>query len=56
MAFTVLKGDYWEKMFHDFGGYAMMPLALAAVIGEFWLLNLLTVRPDEKNSIIITRG
>ena len=56
MAFTVLKGDYWEKMFHDFGGYAMMPLALAAVIGEFWLLGLLTVRPDEKSSIIITRG
>ncbi|MGA2069876.1 MAG: exosortase [Sedimentisphaerales bacterium] len=56
MAFTVLKGDYWEKMFHDFGGYAMMPLALAAVIGEFWLLGHLTVMPNEKNAVIITRG
>jgi exosortase len=56
MAFTVLKGDYWEKIFHDFGGYAMMPLALAAVIGEFWLLGRLTVMPNEKNAVIITRG
>jgi exosortase len=56
IAFTVLRGDYWEKIFHDFGGYAMMPLALAAVIGEFWLLGRLTVMPNEKNAVIITRG
>ncbi len=48
MAFTILKGDYWEKIFHDFGGYAMMPLALSAVIGEFWLLGRLTALPNEK--------
>ena len=29
--FTILEGEYWEKLFHDFGGYAMMPLALAAM-------------------------
>ena len=56
MAFTVLKGDYWEKMFHDFGGYAMMPLALAAIIAELWLLGRLTVMPNEKKAVIITRA
>jgi exosortase len=55
MFFTVLEGEYWEKIFHDFGGYAMMPLALAAVVGELWLLTKLTVRPVEEKAIIITR-
>jgi len=52
--FTILEGEHWEKIFHDFGGYAMMPLALAAVVGELWLLKKLTELPDEKE-IIITR-
>jgi exosortase len=56
IAFTVLKGEYWEKVFHDFGGYAMMPLALAAIVAELWLLGRLTAMPEEKNTIIITRG
>lgn len=53
--FTMLKGEYWEKIFHDFGGYAMMPLALAAVVGELWLLAKLTVLPTKEKAIIITR-
>jgi exosortase len=53
--FTILEGVYWEQIFHDFGGYAMMPLALAAVVGELWLLAKLTVLPTEEKAIIITR-
>lgn len=53
--FTVLEGEYWEDVFHDFGGYAMMPLALAAVVGELWLLAKLTTLPVEEEAIIITR-
>jgi len=53
--FTVLEGDYWETIFHDFGGYAMMPLALAAVIGELWLLTKLTMLPGKEEAIIIKR-
>jgi exosortase len=53
--FTILKGEYWERVFHDFGGYAMMPLALAIVVGELWLLTKLTVFPTEEKAIIITR-
>jgi len=55
MFFTVLEGEYWEKIFHDFGGYAMMPLALAAVVGELWLLAKLTELPVKEKAIIITR-
>ena len=53
--FTILKGEYWEHIFHDFGGYAMMPLALAVVVGELWLLTRLTVLPAKEKAIIITR-
>jgi exosortase len=33
MAFIVISGEKWETVFHDFGGYAMIPLALGLVIG-----------------------
>jgi exosortase len=55
LAFTVISGEYWEKIFHDFGGYAMMPLALAAVVGELWLLAKLTTLPTKQKAIIVTR-
>jgi exosortase len=53
--FTILEGEGWEQVFHDFGGYAMMPLALAAIIAELWLLGRLTMLPDEKEAIINAR-
>jgi exosortase len=56
IAFTVLDGEHWEEIFHDFGGYAMMPLALAAIICELWLLAKLTMLPlKEEEAIIIAR-
>ncbi len=53
--FTWIKGPYWEKIFHDFGGYAMMPLALGFIVGELWLIDKLTVIPEENNEIVIER-
>jgi exosortase len=53
--FTVLEGKHWERIFHDFGGYAMMPLALAAVVAELWLLAKLTTLPTKEEAIVITR-
>jgi exosortase len=53
--FTVLEGEHWEKTFHDFGGYAMMPLALAVVVAELWLLAKLTTPPEKEEAIIIKR-
>ena len=61
MAFTVLEGESWEKIFHDFGGYAMMPLALGIVVFELWILKKLTVAPENraesnKEGILISRS
>ncbi len=48
VAFTFLIGNRWETIFHDFGGYAMMPLALAAVVVELKVLTKLTTTPELK--------
>ena len=55
ICFTIVEGEQWEKIFHDFGGYAMMPIALAAVVAELWLLAKLTIPPEARKEIIITR-
>ncbi len=56
MAFTVLSGERWEKIFHDFGGYAMMPLALGLVVAELWLLAKLIAPPISRETIILTQS
>jgi exosortase len=48
IAFTVLSGERWETIFHDAGGYAMMPLALGLIVAELWLLTKLTMPPPEE--------
>jgi len=53
--FTFVTGRTWEQRFHDWGGYAMMPLALALVVGELWLLARLTTPPTELEPAIISR-
>jgi len=55
MALTVLGGEHWEKIFHDFGGYAMMPLALGIVVTELWLLTKLTTIPTKEQTVIVAR-
>ena len=55
VAFTIVKGDRWQQVFHDFGGYAMMPLALAIVVGELWILRTLTAQPTAEEKVGIIR-
>jgi len=55
VAFTVIKEVRWQKVFHDFGGYAMMPLALAIVVGELWMLRKLTTLPTKGEKVAIIR-
>jgi exosortase/archaeosortase family protein len=43
IAFTRGWGAWAEQSFHDFGGVAMMPLALAALAGELWVMDQLFV-------------
>jgi exosortase len=55
IAFTLIEGEKWEMLFHDFGGYAMMPLALGTIIFELWLLARLFVQPILVQEQIIRR-
>ncbi len=55
VAFTMIEGELWDEIFHDFGGYAMMPLAIAMVVAELWLLRKLTTAPTQQEAIVITR-
>jgi len=52
VAFTFLTGQQWENIFHDFGGYAMMPLALGLVVLELWLLQKLFTAAEQKQIIL----
>jgi exosortase len=61
IAFTVLEGVSWEKAFHDYGGFAMMPLALALVVLELWILSKMFTSPpeqseNEKEGILVSRS
>ncbi len=56
IAFTRLNTEQWEKAFHDFGGLAMMPLALGLIVLELWLLSNLVIRPaDEVRTEVVGR-
>ncbi len=55
VAFMYFKGEHVEQAFHDFGGYAMMPLALAMVVGELWFLRRLTTPPPVVSPTVIAR-
>ncbi|OHB49239.1 MAG: hypothetical protein A2Y10_03170 [Planctomycetes bacterium GWF2_41_51] len=41
IAFTVVWGQRWAALIHDFSGYAMVPLGLAMLLFEIKLMNIL---------------
>lgn len=49
IAFTKLDTERWEKIFHDFGGFAMMPVAVLLIVFELWLLSHIVVEPKKAN-------
>jgi exosortase len=54
IAFTIIDAKQWETVFHDFGGLAMMPLALALIGLELYLLsNVFVTDKVEKENIIV---
>jgi len=55
-AFTRLDGSQWEGAFHDFGGLAMMPLAVGMIVFELWLLSTLVIEPKQIKEHIIERN
>ena len=55
VAFTYLDTQQWEKAFHDFGGLAMMPLAMGIIVAELWLLKNIFLQPDTNKPTVIVR-
>ena len=51
IAFTLIDGEEWEKLFHDFGGFAMMPLAIILVILEIGFMNMIVENEGQKEKI-----
>jgi exosortase len=43
IAFTYIDSARWEGAFHDFGGLAMMPVALGIIVLELWLLSTIFI-------------
>ncbi len=61
VAFTMIDAKEWELAFHDYGGFAMMPLALAIVVLELWFLKIIFVTPEavkaaEDDDLLIVRS
>jgi len=46
IAFVYLDAEAWKKAFHDYGGLAMMPLALGITVLELWFLSKLFIGPE----------
>lgn len=55
IAFTILNTEKWEKVFHDYGGFAMMPVALLFIIFELWLLSHIVIEPKKEQEEILYR-
>jgi exosortase len=55
IAFTWIDSVRWESAFHDFGGLAMMPLALAIVVLELWILSTIFNVPETLQEQVVIR-
>lgn len=50
--FTFLDTAKWERIFHDFGGFAMMPVALAMIALELWIFSIVLVESEQAVSAV----
>lgn len=56
IAFTILETKDLEKLFHDFGGLAMMPLAILIIVLELWILKHLFNPPETiEHQVVFSR-
>lgn len=53
IAFTMVNSEEWEVFFHDFGGIMMMPLAIAMIIIQLWILKQLFHPPEKTEQQVI---
>ena len=53
IAFTRLDTERWEKTFHDFGGFAMMPVAVLIIVLELRLFSHIVIEQKHKQKEIV---
>jgi len=53
IAFTIIKSENWEVFFHDFGGIMMMPLAIAMIVIQLWILKQLFYPPEKTEQQVV---
>lgn len=51
MAYQSLGSEVAHKLFHDLAGWLMMPLAVAMLLGELWLLSRLLITPPDRDVV-----
>ena len=51
MAYQSLGSEVAHKLFHDLAGWLMMPLAVAMLLGELWILSRLLVAPPDRDVV-----
>jgi exosortase len=57
VAFTYVHTETLEELFHDFGGLAMMPLAIGLIVFELWLLKHLFDHPKRvEHQLVFSRN
>ncbi len=57
IAFTYVHTETLEELFHDFGGLAMMPLAIGLIVFQLWLLKVLFNPPESvEHQVLLSRN
>jgi exosortase len=56
IAFLFLEGQDWEKIFHDYGGLVMMPLAIVLTLLELKFFSKLFIQDEQRVPLMIQRS
>ena len=51
MVYQSVRSEVAQQVFHDVVGWLMLPLAVAMVLGELWVLSRLLIAPPERDVV-----
>ena len=51
MVYQSVRSEVAQQVFHDVVGWRMLPLAVAVVLGELWVLSRLLIAPPERDVV-----
>jgi exosortase/archaeosortase family protein len=50
LLFMTVSGEIAKTFFHDFAGWTMMPLAIAMLAGELWIMSKLVIKEPKEET------